>query len=352
MKLQDNKDKALYAAVLTLLVLGCLLLLGQLRPLLVDLWNIVGAVLLPLVIAVIATYVLRPVVDALVRRQVPRTIAILLIYAVFSVALGLVVVNIVPLITQQITLFVKQLPGFVSLFDHFLDNMSFATRVLPNGVRLGLEKAVSSAEGALVGWFSATLLGVKSLLGGLISALIIPFFAFYLLKDYTLFTQLVVRLFPRASRDTVARILVGVDESLGRYVRGQLFVMLLVGIATFVGLLIVRMPNALLLSVFVALTNIIPYVGPFIGAAPALLMAFGVSTDMLIKVLLVNLVVQQLEGNVFSPWIMGRTMKLHPLLILLGVMLAGQVGGILGLIFAVPILAVVKVILEQVRAHR
>ena len=350
MNLRDRKDRALYVSILTLLVLASLALIGQLRSFFYDVWDIVWAVLGPLVISIIFTYVLRPVVDFLAQKKVPRTAAILLIYLVAGVLIGVLILNIMPLLVSQMTAFLRQLPVYVTMFDSFLDHMSFVARVLPNGMRVGLEKALQQAQSAFLGWLSGALVGVKSLIGGLISAFIVPFLVFYLLKDYRLFTGLVVRLFSRKSQETVERILFGIDESLGRYVRGQLLVMVLVGVATLIGLLLIHMQYALLLSLIVALTNIIPYVGPFIGAAPALFMAFGVSHTMLWKVLLVNLVVQQLEGNVFSPWIMGKTMNLHPLLILLAVMVAGEVAGITGLIFAVPIVAVIKVIVEQI--HR
>jgi len=352
MKLQDHKDRTVYAAVLTLLVLTALFLVGQLRGFFFDIWAIMSAVIGPLVIAIIATYVLRPVVDAIAARHVPRTVAILVLYGLLTVLFAVFLVSTLPLLIEQTAVFIRQLPAYVALFDGFLDHMTFAARVLPKGVRSGVERALSSAETGLVTWFSGALIGVKDLISGTISAFVIPFLVFYLLKDYSLFTQLVIRLFPRHSRSTVEGILSGIDDSLGRYVRGQLLVMILVGIVTYIGLLIARMPNALLLAAIVGLTNLIPYVGPFLGAAPALFMAIGVSKAMLVKVLIVNLVVQQLEGNILSPWIMGKTMKLHPLLILLSVMLAGEVGGVTGLVFAVPILAVSKVIYEQVRSVR
>jgi len=352
MKLQDHKDRTMYVLGVSLVILTCLFLIGQLRSFFFDIWSIFRAVIGPLVISIIVTYVLRPLVDAMVSRGVPRTVAILLLYVFVGALIAVFLVNTLPLLVAQAAAFIKQLPAYVGIFDAFLDHMTFAARVLPKGVRVGVERALGGAESGLITWFSGALIGVRDLLGGVVSAFIVPFLVFYLLKDYSLFTELVIRLFPRRSRLTVRGILEGIDRSLGRYVRGQLLVMLLVGLATFIGLLIVHMPNALLLAAIVGLTNIIPYVGPFLGAAPALFMAFGVSNALLVKVLIVNLVVQQLEGNVFSPWIMGKTMKLHPLMILLGVMLAGEVAGITGLIFAVPLLAVGKVIWEQVRIAR
>src|SRR5690606_33646614 len=119
----------------------------------------------------------------------------------------------------------------------------------------------------------------------------------------------------------------------------------------YIGYLVIGLPYALLLAALVALFNIIPYLGPFFGAIPAILVALSVSYKMVFYVIIVNLVVQMLEGNVISPQIVGRTLHMHPLLIIFALLVGGEVGGILGMILAVPFFAVGKVILEHVALH-
>jgi predicted PurR-regulated permease PerM len=128
--------------------------------------------------------------------------------------------------------------------------------------------------------------------------------------------------------------------------------MLSVGILTYAGFLIIRMPYAFLLSLFLGMMDIIPYLGPFIGAAPAVILAFSVGPQMVLKVLLVNVIVQQLEGNLLSPAIMGKTLHLHPLAIVASVLIGGEMGGILGMVCAVPLLAVVKVTWTSISQYR
>jgi predicted PurR-regulated permease PerM len=183
-------------------------------------------------------------------------------------------------------------------------------------------------------------------------AFVIPFVAFYMLKDARVMGRAVVRLFPVKYRVEVKKILSGIDETLGSYVRGQLLVMLSVGILTYAGFLIIRMPYAFLLSLFLGMMDIIPYLGPFIGAAPAVILAFSVGPQMVLKVLLVNVIVQQLEGNLLSPAIMGKTLHLHPLAIAASVLIGGEMGGILGMVCAVPLLAVVKVTWTSISQYR
>ncbi|MGZ4106239.1 MAG: AI-2E family transporter, partial [Tumebacillaceae bacterium] len=130
-----------------------------------------------------------------------------------------------------------------------------------------------------------------------------------------------------------------------------LLVAVIVGGLNYIGLLIIGMPYALLLSLIVALTNIIPYIGPFIGAAPAILLALTVSPMMALKVLIVNLIIQQLEGNFISPLLIGRSLKMHPMLIILAILLGGEMFGMVGLIVAIPVVAVGKVLLQHLVLH-
>ncbi len=352
MKFQDSKDRTIYLAALFFIVLASLELVGELRGLFYDIWLVLRAVVIPLVLALIISYVLRPIVDLLESRRVPRGIGVVITYAAVLLVFVLMVINLLPAIITQGNALIQLLPKYLAAINGILDHMTLLAKVMPHGIRLGLEKAMGSAEADLVSGLSRSIKGVRGVFNGAFMALIIPFFVFYFIKDQAFFSTLILRLFPKNRQATVQKILAGIDESLGKYVRGQLFVMFAVGIVTLAGYLLIGMPFALFLALFVALTNVIPYLGPFIGATPALIMALGISHSMLVKVLIVNLIVQQIEGNVLSPWIMGKSMKLHPIFIILAVLFAGQIGGIMGLIFAVPVLAVGKVIIEQIQQVR
>src|SRR5690606_11755099 len=147
------------------------------------------------------------------------------------------------------------------------------------------------------------------------------------------------------------RMLLDIDRALGQYIRGQLIVAVIVGALAYLGYWLIGMPYALLLAGIVSIFNIVPYIGPFFGAAPAILMAATVSWKMVLYVVIVNTIVQILEGNVVSPQVVGRTLHMHPLSIILALLIGGELAGIVGLILAVPCLAVLKVILQHVRQY-
>jgi predicted PurR-regulated permease PerM len=345
-------DRYLRFVVAVFVTLLCLFLIGQLREFFADIWAVAKVVLIPFLAALVVSYVLQPIVELLVQRRVPRAMAIGLIYIAFILILVVLVINCIPLVSQQLNQLVVHLPGLVNHVDSWLDNLSARTRYLPDALRKSVEAATLHLEQRVSKWATGLIAGLSGTLNAIFVAFTVPFLVFYMLKDARAIGRAMVRLAPAKHRDEVRRILTGIDATLGKYVRGQLMVMVAVGVLTYAGLLIVHMPYALVLALFMAMMDLVPYVGPFLGSAPAVLLAFAISPQMAVKVLLVNVIVQQLEGNLISPQIMGRTLDLHPMLIVAAILVGGEVGGVLGLIAAVPLVAVIKVTWQHIREYR
>ena len=125
-------------------------------------------------------------------------------------------------------------------------------------------------------------------------------------------------------------------------------VCLAVGFLTFIGFLIIHLPYALLLGLIIAVTNIIPYLGPFIGAAPAVIVGFLDSPSKALLAVIIVVIVQQIDGNIMSPLIIGKRLDMHPLTIIVLLLVAGNLAGVLGMILAVPVYAVVKTVVINV----
>jgi predicted PurR-regulated permease PerM len=137
-------------------------------------------------------------------------------------------------------------------------------------------------------------------------------------------------------------------ETLSSYIQGQVIVALSVGTLAFVGYLIIDLPFALVMALIVAFTNIIPYVGPILGGAPAVIVALFDSPTKALLVVLIIVIAQQVEGNVLSPLILGKSLDTHPATIIIVLLAAGNLAGILGMVLAVPFYAVVKTIVLNV----
>lgn len=180
---------------------------------------------------------------------------------------------------------------------------------------------------------------------------LIPFITFYMLKDVDLIKKATWYLTPRKWRKRGVQFLRDVDESLGGYIRGQILVGASIGtIAAFL-FWFVDMKYPLLLGVIVGITNIIPYFGPIIALVPITIIAATMSMKMVITSVIIVVILQFLEGNILSPLIVGKSLHMHPLLIMLALFAGGEIAGIIGLILGVPILAILKVILLHSRNH-
>lgn len=339
------KSKLFRWACWLLLGLVILYFVWLLRPLFGLVYSFLKAVLAPFVIAIIISYVLNPVVNMLNARKVPRTIAVLLIYAVFLTSLTVIVMNMIPMFVEQLGELGEHLPEFTMHTQQIMDKWD--NSMLPQGVRMGMNNWFYQFEQRLAGSIQDFLNNIGTTIGVVFNAFIIPFLIFYMLKDFEVFERLLIRCLPKNRRKSVVGLLKDIDEALGNYVRGQLLVCVIIGVLAYAGYMIIGMPYALLFASVVAVCNIIPYLGPFLGAAPAALVATTISWRMVLFVVIVNMLCQMLESNVISPQVVGRTLHLHPMLIIFALLVGGEIGGIPGLILAVPVFAVLKVVIQH-----
>jgi predicted PurR-regulated permease PerM len=341
------KSRLFTLLVYILLCLLILFFLLQLRPMLLGIYNFLMEILAPFIMAMIISYVLNPVVSLLNARKVPRTVAVLLIYAIFILSTTVVLMNMIPMFMRQLAELNEHIPQMALKAQGLVDDLN-SLQFVPDSVRTGINQSLAKLENGISVTISKYIDGIGSALNMIFVAFIIPFLAFYILKDFQLIEKTALAIVPKGKRKRVITLLVDIDTALGNYIRGQLLVCVIIGLLAYVGYRLIGMPYALLLACMVAVFNIIPYLGPFFGAAPAIVMAATVSLKMMLFVALVNAVCQILEGNVISPQVVGRSLKMHPLLIIFALLVGGELAGVVGLILAVPFFAVMKVILQHV----
>jgi len=320
-----------------------------LRPMFMNIYQFLKAILAPFVVAMIISYVLNPVVCMLAARKMPRGIAVLLIYAVFLTCLAVILINLIPMLIEQMEELNEHLPEMTMHAQNIMNNLD--NRGVPVGIKEGVDQWLLQWEDRLAKGISNFMDHIGSTINIVLNIFIIPFLIFYILKDFDVFERAVVSLLPRTRRKASVRLLKEIDEALGNYVRGQFLVCLIVGILAYIGYMIVGMPYALLMASIVAVFNIVPYLGPFLGAAPAVVMASTISWKMVLMVIIVNWLCQLLESNIVSPQVVGKKLHLHPMLIIFALLVGGEIAGIVGLILAVPLFAVLKVIIQHFFAY-
>jgi predicted PurR-regulated permease PerM len=297
----------------------------------------------PFVVGLLFVYLLDPPVEFLARRRIPRWLAILLVYALVVILIWqAAAVTLRPLI-DQIRTFASDLPALTRQVDDFYRGLN-----LPPQLRDSIDSWVAGLGGG--GLNLGVLLPVFTLTAGLVSALfgylIIPVWAFYLLKDRAELTRSFDRALPGEWRSDVwaiARIIEGV---FGRWIRGQLLLGLVVGIATFLGLLLLSVTVdpifgrfAVLLAFIAGVLELLPIIGPIIAAIPAVLLALTAGPQAAIAAVVLYTVVQQVENTVLVPKIQGDAVQLHPSAVIFSLVIGGAIAGLLGAILALPVTA-------------
>ncbi|HDI4513189.1 TPA: AI-2E family transporter [Listeria monocytogenes] len=315
---------------------------------------ILKTVAAPIILAGISYYLFNPIIDWLEKHKWKRGWAIALLYLVIISLLILLFSFVIPAVKDQIVSLFKSFPGYwdqitqkfdefsrSSLFDQLKDklntNMSDIMKTLSTKGTSVINSAISSI-GSIVGTVTEVVLAIVTT----------PLVLFYLLKDGKKLPDFLLKMLPVNGRAHTRQVLGEANHQISSYIRGQIIVSLCIGILLFIGYLIIGLPYALTLAIIAACTSIVPYLGPAIAITPAIIIAIVTSPWLLIKLIIVWCVVQLLEGKFISPQVMGKTLKVHPITILFVILVAGNLFGVLGVIFAVPGYAVLKVIVTHV----
>jgi predicted PurR-regulated permease PerM len=332
-------------SLIGILILGNLLYRYALVP--------VRIVVAPLLIALGIVYLLNPIVSRLQARGVSRVLGALLTYIVFLGVVGVLLRFLIPLVAHQVSGFAESVPELLSNASVGLARLArrLDLNVDANDVFSGLSPG-GGAGGFISRIFSFTA-GVVHVVLIVVLGVVV---GFYLLVDLPKFQRSAISLIPARRHDEVLSLLEKMGAALGGFFRGQLLVALFVGLASMLGLYIVGLPYWALVGAVAGLFNLIPLIGPFIGAIPALFIAF--TTDSSAGVLSLDpgwplaigasvalLVVQQVDNHVVSPNVVARTVKLHPVTVMLGLFVGGTLLGLWGMLLAVPVIAAAKILI-------
>jgi len=307
----------------------------------------------PLLLALVIVYLLNPIVSRLESRGLPRVWGALLTYMVFLAVVGVALRFLIPIVADQVSSFVSTVPG---LLDRAQKSLVDAAR------RLGIEVRSTDILAGLgpQGEAGSFITRIFSFTAGFVHALVVfvlgAVLGFYLLVDLPKVQRAAMALIPLRRRGEVRAVLEKMGRALGGYFRGQLLVAAFVGVASMLGLYIVGLPYWALVGAVAGLFNLIPLIGPFIGAVPALFIAFTTSESggllhlrpglpMAVGAALALLAVQQIDNHIISPNVMARTVKLHPVTVMLGLLIGGTLAGLVGMLITVPVIASAKIVL-------
>ena len=317
------------------------------------------AAMLPFAVGAVLAYALTPLVDRLAQLVPARTrsgdvirrgVAVAVIYLLFFGSITAVGFILIPIAVTQIGQFVTELPGIaLSAQEEVAGWLEEYHRRVPPEVQQRVNGVVGDAAVTIA---QATARGAETALtaltqtvGLLFGFAILPFWMFYVLRDRYFIAANVMRAVPKPARDDVRNVKRITDHLLGRYIRGQLLLGLVVGVAVGLLMTVMGVQLSLGLGLWAGVTELIPIVGPWLGAVPALIIVGATRPDLLAWVAFVYFIVQQIENNLLVPRIQGNAVDLHPAMIILLLATAGAVWGFVGLVVAIPLAAILRELL-------
>ncbi|MBC6297365.1 AI-2E family transporter [Listeria sp. FSL L7-1517] len=353
MKFSRFRDSKLFFWTMEILaVVVVVFILLQMKYIFSPIGIIVSTLFMPILVAGFLFYLFNPLVLFLEKRKVPRILSVIIIFIAFITLVVLAVMQLGPTLANQVTELAKAIPAYWQDFEKWLQSVSNNPSIQGIDLKAELDKLNISLPKIM----SAVVDGVASSFGAIISfvssfvmiLVTVPFIVFYMFKDGHKFVESSGNFFPAAIREEAKQIIKEMNKTISTYISSQAIDCLVVGLFTFVGYLIIGQPYALLFGLIAGATNIIPYLGPFIGAAPAVIVALFTSPLQALLVIIVVTIVQQLDSNLLSPYIVGKSLSIHPLTIIIILIVAGNLAGIFGMILGVPVYAVVKTVILNV----
>ncbi len=309
------------------------------------------AVFSPFLLAFIIAYILNPVVNFFTRYKLSRPLAILTIFILFFGLITLLILNILPLLVFEIDNLTDILPDYTVRIQKFIEELQrdYHRFNLPESVRLIIDDSIRNVEERLVAFFNNITVAVVTFLQRFLTLLILSLLVYYFLRDFDLIRDSLKSMVPSSHRQQLFLLIKEMDITLGEYFRGILLISFMLGGMNFLGLTLLGVDFALVLGIIIGITNIIPYFGPIIGSIPAVLVALLESPALALKVVILIFFLQQIENQLITPPLLGKTLGMHPLLILFVLLLGGRMLGLLGLLVAVPFAAMLKILARHIK---
>lgn len=343
--------KILKVFYILLIVIGAYVLLKIIKELGVfDIVLNLLKILTPLFIGIVIAWLLNPFVKWLETKKVRRSIGTTISYVILFACIFLLIKAIIPLIYNQTIELVENLPSVFSTFKIWLSNFfekisisSINVDEFQKNLLLKIDELSGNLTTLLPSFLINIVTSIASSIGTFIIGLVIGFF---LLLSCDNLGNTVLEIVPKKFRKGTSELCVKMNQSLRNYVNGALLDALVVFTISSIAFALIGLKAPLLFGLFCGLMNVIPYAGPYIGGAPAVIVGFSQGTGVGIAILIAIIIIQVIEGNVLQTLIISKTTKLNPVTIIIGLLIFGHFFGIVGMLLSTPIISVLKVIIK------
>jgi predicted PurR-regulated permease PerM len=336
--MNNNFNKVYNISISTFTVVKILLVLLMLYFL-----YIVRDILVVLFIALILSSAIKPFVDWMQRKKIPRALSMILIYFTLAIVISLIIYLIIPPMVEQIGEITKNLPRYLDLLSTRFSNIKDYT-----GQVYSLAGALDALKTSLQTNATSVLSALSGIFGSIVSFFLVLVVTFYMVVEENAMKKIVWSIVPLKNQPYVMRLIVRMQKKIGNWLIGQLILCFTVGLFIFLGLVILRVKYALILALLAGLFEAIPYLGPLLSAIPAVFLAFSQAPTLAIFVAIFYYAVQFTENNVLVPKIMQKAVGLNPVISITALLIGFKLAGIAGALLAIPVATAASVFIQDV----
>ncbi len=340
--------KLLYSFMILALIIGALFILRELNIL--EYFIDILKVLAPVFIGFVIAWLFSPLVKKMENKGLPKIAGTSIVYLGIIVFLFLFIRLFIPIIYDQINELINIIPGVIDTLNDFINRIVSALgssgvdlTTIEDNIILYLQDISSGLAGAIS---NSAISIVSTVFSGIISFVFSLIIGFYMLIDFDSIQKKFISFVPVKYKKETVTVLTDMGHEVRKVVNGILLIATMVFICDTVGFAIVGLEAALLIGLFCGITDLIPFVGPYIGGGLAVIVGYTQGPVVGTGVLIIAIVVQLLENYVLQPVVMGKATNLHPVIIIISLLLFGYFFGIVGMILATPILTILKVIIK------
>ena len=367
-------------SLITKIFLG--ILIFYLINILFNKFPILGYTLSSVMIAIIFAYIINPIVNYLERKGVKRQFGVIIVYISAILIFGILIVSVIPKTINEVSNLLTSLPGMVDTlireFNNFLSNVFAKFNIeLPknfiniyketnpkvNGnvetpqivsnildsIKGTINELIVKVQGSLMGSLSNVISKFYGFLTSAFRLVLIIIFSFYFSVDKERFMLRVKKAIPNKHREDISYLTKNIDIALQQFIRGRMLMAIFVGLLTMVYLLVLRVDFAIIIGLITCVADIIPFIGPFLGCAPAVLFAFMDSPMKALWVLILFVIVQWIENNILAPKLIGDSTGLNPLVILISIIIGGGIFGVWGMVISVPLTSIIFILVDFIK---
>lgn len=344
-----NILKIIFILAIVSLIFICSKLLGdwKILPFIRNILSVIS----PLFIGIGLAWLFDPLVTFLQKKGVSRILGSIFVYIIFLSFIYLLIRLMIPSITNQLNDLAQSVPTFINYLkdniDSFFDNLNNLGDYNFTDIKIGIYDSINNLSKSLTVDLPTTVMNViTSIVSGGVNLLIGLLVGLYMLFDFDNVKKHLYSLIPKKYQKDTISLLNKLNHNLKSYVHGTFLIMFILFVFQSIALSIAGLEAPMVFGLFCAITNVIPYVGPYIGGVPAVVVGLSISPMTGLFVLIAVVLAQTLESYFLQPVVMGKTMKLHPVTIMLGLLLFGHFFGIIGMILATPVISIFKTIFQ------